>query len=107
VLSILFTLAIVAAVVATGARRWRRRRAWAAARALPGANADHPIPIRSYTDIDDALRERWCPTCGGYLERAGEGTRTVDGKPLRVARLVCQECEEAVEFFFDSSDLLH
>jgi hypothetical protein len=106
-IAILFTLAIVAALIATGSRRWRRNRLRRAAHALPGASAGNPIPIRSYTDIDDALRERWCPSCGGYLERAGEGTRTVDGKPLRVARLACQECEEAVEFFFDSSDLLH
>ena len=106
-MSILFTLAIIAALLATGGRRWRRRRLRRAARDLPGATPANPIKISSYTDIDDALRDRWCPSCGGFLERSGEGTRTVDGQPLRVARLVCQECEETAEFFFASSDLLH
>jgi hypothetical protein len=38
---------------------------------------------------------------------AGEGSRAVDGRRYRVARLVCDECDEAVEVFFDTTGVLH
>lgn len=106
-LSLLFTLAIVAAVVATYGRRWRKSRLRKAARSEPGATPERPLMVRSFTDIDDVLRARWCPSCGGFLERRGEGTRAVDGRRLRIARLVCQECEEPDEIFFDTTEVLH
>lgn len=106
-MALIFTLVLLAAVFATVRRRWRRTRLQAAGKALPGGTAERAIPIRSFTDIDDALRDRWCAACGGYLERNGEGTRSVGGRTLRVARLVCQECEQVAEIFFDTSELLH
>ena len=106
-MGILFTLAIVAAVIATYRKRWRRTRLRRNAQNLPGTTPERAIPIDSFTDIDDTLRDRWCPRCGGYLERAGEGTRTAVGRTLRVARLRCQECDEVAEVFFDATTLLH
>jgi hypothetical protein len=102
----LFTVAIVAAVVAVGMRRLRRTRLRRAARTRPGATAERAIYIRSYGEMDDHLRERWC-ACGGYLERTGEGTRDSGGRRFRVARLTCQECETVAEVFFDTTDVLH
>jgi hypothetical protein len=98
--------AIVAAVVATGLRRWRRARLERAARTRPGSSAAHAIHIRSYAEMDEHLARRWC-ACGGYLEQAGEGTREVGGRRFRVARLSCQECGRIDEVFFDTTDLLH
>jgi hypothetical protein len=104
--SILFTLAILAAVTAVGTRRLRRARLRRAAADRPGASPERAIYIRSYGDMDEHLAARWC-FCGGYLERTGEGTRESAGRRFRVARLACQECESVEEVFFDTTDVLH
>ena len=106
IVTLLLVAAIVAAVVSMGARRWRRSRLQRAALTRAGASTDLAIHIRSYGEMDDHLRQRWCP-CGGYLERSGEGTRDAGGRRFRVARLTCQECERPDEVFFDTTDVLH
>lgn len=103
---LLFVAVIVAALIVLSTRRWRRQRLRRAARTRPGSTPGSAIVIRSYGEMDDHLRGRWCH-CGGYLERAGEGTREIDGRRYRVARQRCQECEEAYEVFFDTTDVLH
>ncbi len=103
---VLFTLAIVAAVIAMGMKRRRRTRLREAAGERPGASAEHAIFIRSFTEMDEHLSGRWCH-CGGFLERRGEGSRDTGGRRYRVARLACQECETAAEVFFDTTDVLH
>ena len=74
--ALLFVAAVLAAFIAFGARRWRRARRRAAARRRPGASTETAIYIRSYAEMDDHLRGRWCH-CGGFLERRGEGTREI------------------------------
>jgi hypothetical protein len=106
VVSLLMTIAIVAAVVAVLGRRARRRALVRAARERAGATPELAILVRSFTEIDDHLGRRWCH-CGGYLERVGEGTREMGGRRFRIARLRCQECEDPAEVFFDTTDLLH
>jgi hypothetical protein len=106
IIQVLFVAAIVAAVIALGARRWRRSALRRAAAAQPGASEELAIYVRSYTEMDDHLAQRWC-VCGGYLERTGEGSRDTSGRRLRIARLVCQECERRAEVFFDTTDVLH
>jgi hypothetical protein len=103
---LLLVAALVAAVTAVLLRRRRRRRLREAARTRPGASAELAIHIRSFAEMDEHLVQRWCH-CGGYLERRGEGSRDVDGRRFRVARLECQECESVDEVFFDTTDLLH
>jgi hypothetical protein len=103
--SLLFALAIIAAAAAMGFRRYRQSRLKKAALTRPGAGPDDPIYIRSFDEMDEHLRRRWC-SCGGFLELAGEGTRERDGRRYRVARLQCHECEESSEVFFDTTDLL-
>jgi len=104
VTSLLLSLAILAAVVATAARRLRRRRARRAAARGAGVSPEEAIAIRSYAEMDDHLARCWC-TCGGYLERMGEGTRVSNGRRFRVARLRCQECERVHEVFFDTTEV--
>ena len=106
VTGLLLGVAVIAAVVAVGLRRLHRARLRQAARTRPGASAENAIFIRSYTEMDERLGQRWC-SCGGYLERTGEGTRDIGGRRFRVARLACQECERVEEVFFDTTDLLH
>ena len=100
------TLALLAALVAVGARRWQRARLRRAARTRLGVSPERAIHVRSFSEIDEHLGRRWC-ACGGFLERSGEGTRDVEGRRYRVARLTCQECEATDEVFFDTTDVLH
>jgi len=105
VTSLLFLLAIVAAVGAMGWKHQHRRSLKKAAAGMPGATPGNAIYIRSFIEMDEHLRKRWC-ACGGFLEPTGEGTRELDGRRYRVARLTCHECEETTEVFFDTTDLL-
>ena len=105
-ISLLLALAILTAVAAVGARRWRRARLRRAARSRPGSSPELAIFVRSFTEMDAHLAGRWC-VCGGFLERRGEGTRETGGRRFRVARLACQECESVYEVFFDTTDVLH
>ena len=103
---LLFVAAITAAVAAMGVRRWRRSRFRRAARTRAGSSPERAIAITYYAEMDAHLARRWC-VCGGYLERQGEGSRALDGRRYRVARLVCQECEAVDEVFFDTTDVPH
>jgi hypothetical protein len=103
--TILLVAAIAAAVIALGLRRSRAARARRAMRQGPGSSADDAIAIRSFEDMDAHLRRRRC-TCGSFLTLAGEGTRVADGRRLRVARLACDDCDESIEIYFDTSALL-
>ena len=106
VLSLALTAAIVVAVVALARRRMRRNVLRRAARERAGATADLAIAVRTFTEIDDHVARRWCH-CGGYLERNGEGTREEGGRRFRVVRLRCQECEDAAEVYFDTTEVMH
>jgi len=103
---VFFVAAITAALIVLGGRRWRRNRLRNAARNRPGSMPDSAIFIRSYGEMEDHLNGRRCH-CGGYLERAGEGPREIDGRRYRVARQRCQDCEEGYAVFFDVTDVLH
>jgi len=102
----LLAVVVLVAVAAVGLRRWQRARLRQAARNRAGTSAERAIHVRSYTEMDEHLAQRWCG-CGGYLERAGEGTREAGGRRFRVARLMCQECESVDEVYFDTTDVLH
>jgi hypothetical protein len=106
VTSLLLVAALVAAMAAMAMRRAARGRARRALRAGPGSSAARAIAIRGWDDMASWLRPRPCP-CGARLALAGEGSRAVDGRRYRVARLVCDECDEAVEVFFDTTGVLH
>jgi hypothetical protein len=106
IVSLLFPLVILAAVMALARRRWRRAALARAARGRAGGSLEHAIYVRSFTEIDEQLGARWC-TCGGYLERTGEGSRDGFGRRYRIVRLRCQECERVDEVFFDTTEVVH
>ena len=91
------TLAVLAAVVAVGAKRWQRTRA---ARGRPGATIHLPVEVSSFDEIDEAVRDRRC-LCGGPLVSTGEASRAVGERHSRVVRLVCRECEREELMYFD------
>jgi hypothetical protein len=105
VINLLFVLAIAAAVGALAIRRLRRRRLRTLAAQRPGAHPGNALAIRTFDEMDLHLRGRLC-ACGGTMELAGEGSRDLDERRFRVARLVCDECEESEVVFFDTTDLL-
>jgi|GEM_PF-2263056 len=104
-ITILFVLVIVAAVVAMGLKRRAKAQARRASLQGPGMSPEGAIAIRTFADMDDELRRRHC-LCGARFSLAGEGTRDLGGRSLRVARLYCDECDESREVFFDTSTLL-
>lgn len=105
-LELLLVAVLLAALVRMGARRYRRGRLTRAATTRVGSSIATAIAVRRFDEIDEHLRARWCH-CGGYLERCGEGTREIDGRRYRTARLRCQECQADAIVFFDTSDVLH
>ena len=74
----LLGLAVLAAVVAVGVRRWQRTRA---ARRRPGATIHRPVAVRSFDEIDTALQGRTC-WCGGFFVLSGETSRSRRRPPL-------------------------
>jgi hypothetical protein len=106
VTGVLFVAAIVAAVTAMALRRLRRVRARQAARRRPGATPELAIPVTSWSDMERHLRRRPCP-CGGVLRLAGEGSRAVGERRFRVGRLVCDDCEEGEDVYFDTTAVRH
>jgi hypothetical protein len=103
---LLLTAVLVAAVARVGSRRWHRHALRRAAAQRPGSSAERAIAIRSWSELDGHLAQRWC-ACGGYLERAGEGTREDGSRRYRIARLRCQECDALDEVYFDTTEVLH
>jgi hypothetical protein len=104
-ITILFVLVLVAAVVAMGLKRRAKATARRASMQGPGSSPEQAIVIRTFADMDDELRRRHC-LCGMRFSLAGEGTRDAGGRVLRVARLYCDDCDESREVFFDTSTLL-
>ena len=103
--SLLFVAAIVAAVVAMGLKRRRRREHAEEASQRPGATLENAIYIRSFTEMDDHLHGRFCD-CGGFQELRGEGSKEDAGRRYRFARMLCHECEEFNLVWFETTDLV-
>jgi len=97
VIGFLLGLAVLVAVIAVGVRRWQRTRA---TRRRSGATIHRPVTVRSFDEIDTALRGHSC-WCGGSFVLSGETSRTVGDRRFRIARLVCNECERDELMYFD------
>ncbi|MCX8072752.1 MAG: hypothetical protein N3C12_09910 [Candidatus Binatia bacterium] len=103
-LSILFTLAIVAAVVAMAARRWQERRA---RRRRPGATIERAVVVSRFDEIDLTLDRYRCSRCGEPVQRVGEFSRTVGQRRFRVARVLCRGCANEERVHFDVTAAFH
>lgn len=104
-INLLFVAAIAAAIIAMGWKRRQKAVAQEEALGRAGASLENAIYIRSYDEMDEHLRGRFCH-CGGFQELRGEGSREEGGHRYRTARLLCHECEEYSVVYFDTTDLL-
>lgn len=102
-IGLILGIAVLAAVVAVGVRRFQRTRA---ARRRPGATIHLPVAVSSFDAIDAAVEGRTC-WCGGSMLVAGETSRTVGERRLRIARLVCAQCERDELMYFDVTAVFH
>ena len=96
-IQLVLTVALLAAVVAVGTKRWQRTRA---ARRRPGATIHLPVAVSSFDEIDAVVVGRRC-VCGGWLALSGETSRAVGERRYRVVRLVCGECGREELVYFD------
>ena len=96
-------ITVLAAVISVAFRRLRRNRA---ARGRPGATIHRPVAVRRFDEIDDAVEGREC-WCGGAFVLAGEASRIVGERRLRIARLVCNHCERDELIYFDVTEVFH
>ncbi|GBD27131.1 hypothetical protein HRbin30_02475 [bacterium HR30] len=103
-MSILFTLAIVVALVAVAARRWQERRA---RRQRPGATIERAVVVGRFDEIDVTLERYRCPRCGEPVQRMGEFSRNVGARRFRVARVLCRGCGHEERVHFDVTAAFH
>ena len=102
-IGVLFTLAIVAAVVTVGVRRLRVRRA---ERQRPGATLSGAVVVAGFDEIDAAIAARRC-RCGGHYALTGETSRAVGPRRFRISRLLCKECGREALMYFDVTLVFH
>ncbi len=103
-LSILFTVAIVVAVVAMAARRWQARHH---GRQRLGATIERAVVVGRFDEIDATLDRYRCPRCGEAVQRTGEFSRSIGTRRFRVARVLCRGCGHEERVHFDVTAAFH
>jgi len=101
-MSLLLTMALLAALAATAWRTQRRLRRRRRLAALPGGSRDTAIEVDAFSGIEEHLAVREC-LCGGLLANLGERSEPAPGRILRVVRVECRRCEELFEIWFDAT----
>jgi len=106
VTGLLLTVALLAALAASG-WRWRRRRRLARElAALPGGSRATALAVEDFSAIDAHVARREC-RCGGRLQAHGERSEPDGQRVLRVVRVECRRCERRGEVWFDASRAYH
>jgi len=103
IVTVLMGLAVLAAVIAVGARRWQRSRA---EQERPGATIRRPVAVSRFDEIDAAVQGESC-RCGGRFVLSGETSKAIGERRFRVVRLVCNECERDELMYFDVTQVFH
>jgi len=94
----LMSVAIVAAMIAMGIKRVRRKARYT-------IRENGPFTVHSYRDIDRTIDGHACD-CGGGWRILGESSRT-NGKEIRIVRVECFRCEAESRYLFDLSQIHH
>jgi hypothetical protein len=100
--ALVFTLAILVAFAAIGARRlsaWRKQREQLA---RPGRDEGAPIVVHDYEELEATWRRERC-ACGGRFELLGESTVTGGGGTVTCVLLKCSACDKRDAVYFDVS----
>ena len=97
------SLAIIAAVIVVGIRRWQRT---AARRQQPGATIHRAVRVARFDDIDAAIQEAAC-SCGGRWDPLGETSKRVGERLYRVVRVHCADCASEEFLHFDVTAAFH
>jgi len=103
---LLFASVVLIAAVVWVMRGVRRRRARSSLRSGPGTSIERAVPVSSFDAIDEMVAVRRCH-CGAGVHTIGEGTREIEGRRLRYARLECDACEDEQLLFFDVTTIFH
>jgi hypothetical protein len=103
---LLFASVVVVAAGVWVMRGVRRRRARASLRTGAGTSMEHAVAVRSFDEIDALVDARHCH-CGAGVHTVGEGTRELEGRRFRYARLECDACEDEQLLFFDVTTIFH
>lgn len=107
VIPTLFVVAIGAALVRLGQERGRKTRARRHAAQQPARSPEQPLAVQRFDEMDSTVARARCPVCGHRLQVIAEGARSSAAGASRVVHTQCTQCEEAQDFFFDTSQLLH
>jgi ferredoxin len=57
-----------------------------------GGSPERPIEVVSASVVEPAATSMPCPTCLGACRVEEHAAETVDGKRLRIARMLCVQC---------------
>ena len=106
VTGLLFATVVLVTAVAWVARGVGRHRARAVARRGPGTSLADAISVSSFETIDATVAARRCH-CGAGVHTVGEGTRDLDGRRFRYARVECDACEDEQLLYFDVTTIFH
>ena len=90
------------------ARQFRRLRIKRAAQRIlkePGLTPENALVGLRLTEVDEHILKMSCG-CGGGFRPISEGSLRIDGRDLRVARLICGRCESE-RVYFEPPPLLH
>jgi hypothetical protein len=99
-------LALIAVFIARQIKRMRIKREAQRMLREPGVTPDNPLTGLRLPEIDEYILKMSCG-CGGGFRPVSEGSLQIDGRELRVARLVCGRCESERALYFEPPPLLH
>jgi len=99
-------LALITVLIARQVKRMRIKREAKRMLREPGVTPDNPLTGLRLPEIDEHIIKMSCG-CGGGFRPVSEGSLQIDGKELRVARLVCGRCESERALYFEPPPLLH
>ncbi len=67
---------------------------------LPGGAPERPIDVVSASLVEPVARGLPCAVCGGSVRVGDHAAQTIDGAPLRLARVDCPSCGHERTLYF-------
>lgn len=102
----LFSVAVVAALLTFATRALRRRRFESGREERPGFTPGRAIPIQRFDEIAQWVNDTPCRD-GSRPVIVSEGGVQFEGRSMRVVHVECESCADAFSLYFDLSGLLN